>query len=48
MFSQAGIIAIGLFLVVMGVREADYLNVGLGLMVAAFAASTIYKLRSGK
>ena len=48
MFSQAAIILIGLFLIVMGLRESDYLNIGLGLMVAGFAATTLYRLRSGK
>ncbi len=48
MFSQAAIVVIGLFLVIVGLGKGDYLNLGLGLMVAAFAASTLYKLRSGK
>ena len=48
MFSQVAIVPIGLFLVVVGLASGDYLNVGLGLMVAAFAGTTLYKLRSGK
>ena len=48
MFSQIAIVLIGLFLVVMGLNKGDYLNVGLGLMVAGFAATTLFKLRSGK
>ncbi len=48
MFVQIGIIALAMFLVVMGLREGDYLNVGLGLLVGAFAASTIYRLKTGR
>ncbi len=48
MFSQVAIVLIGLFLVASGLAQGDYLNVGLGLMVAGFAATTLYKLRSGK
>jgi hypothetical protein len=48
MFSQVAIILLGLFLVVIGLRQGDYLNVGLGLMIAGFAATTLYRLRSGK
>ena len=32
----------------MGIREGDYLNIGLGVMVAAFAGTTLYKLKTGK
>ena len=48
MFSQAAIVVLGVFLIVMGLREGDYLNVGIGILVGAFAASTLYKLKSGK
>ncbi len=48
MFSQVAIILIGLFLATAGFIEADYLNVGLGLMVATFAGTTLHILRSGK
>ena len=48
MFSQIAIVIIGLFLILMGVRDGDYINVGLGVMVAAFAGTTLYKLKIGK
>lgn len=48
MFSQIAIILLGLFLIVMGFREGDYLNVGVGALVGIFAASTLYKLKAGK
>lgn len=44
-FSQIAIIVLAVFLVAMGLREGDYLNVGLGILVGAFAASTLYKLK---
>ncbi len=37
MFSQIAIVLLGLFLIVMGFREGDYLNVGVGALVAVFA-----------
>ena len=48
MFSQIAIVVLGLFLIVMGFREGDYLNVGVGALVGAFAAVTLYKLKTGK
>lgn len=48
MLSQVAIVIIGLFLLVMGIRDGDYLNVGLGVMVAAFAGTTLYKLKTGQ
>ncbi len=48
MFSQIAIVIMGLFLVVIGFREADYLSVGLGILITAFAGSTLYKLKAGK
>lgn len=48
MFSQIAIVALGLFLIVMGFREGDYLNVGVGALVSVFAVSTLYKLKAGK
>jgi len=48
MFSQLAIIVLGVFLVAMGFREGNYLNIGVGVLVAGFAASTLYRLRSGK
>jgi hypothetical protein len=47
-FSQIAIVLLGLFLIAMGFREGDYINVGSGILVAAFAASTLYKLKYGK
>ena len=48
MFSQVAIILMGLFLVVEGVRDSNYLHVGIGILVGALAASTLYKLKTGK
>ena len=48
MFSQVAIVVLGIFLVAMGLRDGNYLNVGVGILVAAFAVSTLYKLKSGK
>ena len=48
MFSQVAIIVLGVFLVAMGLRDGNYLNIGVGVLVAVFAASTLYKLKSGK
>jgi len=48
MFSQIAIILLGLFLIVTGFREGDYLNVGVGALVGVFAVSTLYKLKTGK
>jgi hypothetical protein len=48
MFSQVAIVVLGIFLVAMGLRDVNYLNVGVGILVAAFAISTLYKLKSGK
>lgn len=47
-FSQLAIIILAVFLVGMGLREGDYLNVGLGILVGAFAANTLHKLKTGK
>ena len=46
MFSQVAIVVLGIFLVAMGLRDGNYLNVGVGILVAAFAISTLYKLKS--
>jgi hypothetical protein len=46
-FSQIAIIVLGLFLVVMGFREGDFLHAGLGALVGMFAAHTLYKLKTG-
>ena len=48
MLSQVAIVIIGLFLISMGIREGDYLDIGLGAMVVAFAGITLYKLKTGK
>lgn len=48
MFSQIAIVALGLFLIVMGFQEGDYLNVGVGALVSVFAVSALYKLKAGK
>ena len=48
LFSQLAIIVLAVFLVAIGLGEGDYLNVGLGILVGAFAANTLYKLKTGK
>lgn len=48
MFSQIAIVLLGMFLIATGLREGDYLNVGVGVLVGAFAAVTLYKLKTGK
>jgi hypothetical protein len=48
MFSQIAIVIMGLFLVANGIRYGDYLSVGLGVLVGVFAATTLYKLKTGK
>ena len=48
MLTQIAIIVMGLFLVVSGLTSGDYLSAGLGALIAAFAASTLYKLKTGK
>ncbi len=48
MFSQIAIVIIGLFLVVNGIRNGDYLNISLGVLVGVFAATTLYRLKTGK
>ena len=47
MFSQLAIVVLGIFLIAMGLREGDYLNVGIGILVGAFAVVTLYKLKTG-
>lgn len=48
MFSQIAIVILSLFLITMGLREGDYLNVGIGTLVGAFAIITLYKLKTGR
>ena len=48
MFIQIAIVAMGLFLVVTGLTNGNYLNVGIGALVAVFAGTTLYKLKTGK
>ena len=47
MFSQIAIVVMGLFLVVMGFREGDFLSIGLGALIGMFAAHSLYKLKNG-
>ena len=47
MFSQLAIVVLSIFLIAMGLREGDYLNVGIGILVGAFATVTLYKLKTG-
>ena len=44
-FSQIGIIAMGLLLIGFGLRDGNLLHPALGLMNIGFAASTLYKTR---
>jgi hypothetical protein len=48
MFTQASIVALGLFLIVRGTTTGDYTSVVLGVLVAAFASCTLYRLKTGK
>jgi len=48
MYSQVGIIIMGLYLIVDGLLDSQYLHAGIGLLVGAFAATTLYKLKTGK
>ncbi len=48
MFSQIAIVILAIFLTATGLREGDYLEAGLGILVGAFAAITLYKLKTGK
>ncbi len=48
MFAQVAIVLLGLFLIAIGLGEGDYLSVGIGALVAGFAATTLYKLKTGK
>jgi hypothetical protein len=38
----------GMFLVVVGLTNADYVNVGLGALITVFSAHTLYLLKTGK
>lgn len=48
MISQVFIIALGLFLIGKGLVVPDYLNIALGVLIVAFASSTLYRLKVGK
>ena len=48
MSSQIAIVVLGLFLVVVGIWDGDYMNVGVGILVGFFAVTTQHKLKSGK
>ena len=45
MFSQIAIVGLGLFLVVLGIWDGDYVNVGVGILVGFFAVKTLLKLK---
>jgi len=47
-FSQLAIFSMGLFLVVSGLMNNDYVNAGLGALIAAFSARLLYLLKTGK
>ena len=47
MFSQVAIVILAIFLLAMGVREGDFVSVGLGVLIGSFAAHTLYKLKTG-
>ncbi len=48
MFSQIGILVMGLYLVVDGMLDGQYVHAGIGLLVGVYAATTLYKLKTGK
>ena len=48
MFTQIFIVVLGLFLVVQGLQSSEYVSGGVGALIAIAAASTIYKLKTGK
>jgi hypothetical protein len=48
MYSQIGILVMGLYLIVDGMLDGQYLNAGIGLLVGVYAATTLYKLKTGK
>ena len=48
MFSQIAIVILGLFLIVVGIWNGDYTNIGVGILVGFFAVTTLHKLKSGK
>jgi hypothetical protein len=48
MFTQVAIVALGVFLIIRGTVSGDYVAIGLGVLIAAFAASTLYKLKTGR
>jgi len=47
MFSQIAIVGLGLFLIVIGILDGDYMNVGVGILVGFFAVTTLLKLKGG-
>ena len=48
MFTQIGLLVMGLYLLVDGLLEAGYVHAGIGLLVAGYGATTLYKLKAGK
>ncbi len=48
MYSQIGILVMGLYLIVDGLPDGEYVHVGIGLIVGVYAATTLYKLKTGK
>ncbi len=48
MFAQIFIVVMGVFLIVTGVTNTDYIPIAVGVLVAMAAGSTLYKLKSGK
>lgn len=48
MFTQVAIIVLGVFLIIRGATSGDFIAIGLGVLVAAFASSTLYKLKTGR
>ena len=48
MYSQIGLLVMGLYLLFDGLPDAEYVHAGIGLVVAGFAATTLYKLKTGK
>ena len=48
MFSQLGLLVMGLYLLVDGLLDTEYVHAGIGLVVGVYAATTLYNLKAGK
>ena len=48
MFTQIGLLIVGLYLLLDGLFEAQYDHALIGLIVGAYAVTTLYRLKTGK